>query len=123
MFQRKLYNNYVFCIVYCLVVLCSACCVSQYCVVITFKCKKSFKGNYITTMYFVLCIVCCVSQYCVVPTIKCKKCFKGNYITTMYFVLCIVCCVVYFCCVLQYCVAPTIKCTFFQQNLFFFRTL
>ena len=45
MFQRKLYTNYVFCVVYCLL-----CCV----------------------LFVVLCIVCCVSQYCVVPTIECK---------------------------------------------------
>ena len=36
MFQRKLYTNYVFCVVYC--VLCIVCCVSQYSVVPTIKC-------------------------------------------------------------------------------------
>ena len=55
MFQRKLYNNYVFCIVYCL--LCIVCCVSQYCVVPTIKCKF-FQQNLIVFSYkqkFILC--------------------------------------------------------------------
>ena len=51
-------------------VLCIVCCVSQYCIVPTTKCKKCFKGNYIT-MYFVLCIVCCVVYCLLCITVLC----------------------------------------------------
>ena len=71
MFQRKLYNNYVFCVVYCLL-----CCVLFVVYHSTVLCqqsnaKKSFKGNYITTMYFVLCIVCCVVYCLLCITVLC----------------------------------------------------
>ena len=60
---------YLYCVLF--VVLCIVCCVSQYCVVPTIKCKNCFKVNYITTMYFVLCIVCCVVYCLLCITVLC----------------------------------------------------
>ena len=73
-------------------VLCIVCCVSQYCVVPTIKCKKMFQrklyNNYVFCVLY--CLLCCVLYVVYHSTV-----FKENYITTMYFVLCIVYCAVY----------------------------
>ena len=98
MFQKKLYNNYVFYVVYCFL-----CCVLLVCITVLCCANNQmqiiFQRKLYNTMYFVLCIVCCV-VYCLLCCV-------------LFVVLCIVCCVS------QYCVVPTIKSKFFQQNLIF----
>ena len=84
MFQRKLYNNYVFCVVYCFCVVCCLLCITVLCCANN-QMHKMFQrklyNNFVfcvvycllyCVLFVVLCIVCYVSQYCVVPTIKCK---------------------------------------------------
>ena len=104
-------------------VLCIVCCVSQYCVVPTIKCKKCFKGNYITTRYFVLCIVRCV-VYCLLSITV--LCCANNQMHKMFqrklynnYVFCVVYCLL--CCVLFVVYQSTLLCQ--QSNANFFNKI
>ena len=64
---------YLCCVLF--VVLCIFCCVSQYCVVPTIKCKKMFQrklyNNYV--FCFVYCLLCCVLFVVYHSTLLCQQ--------------------------------------------------